>query len=117
MQVSTLSIGAFETIVDQIIELGEEQSTSSGSSSATTSSSSNQESLITWVTCLLALISKMEEAEFLELFEIRARRNRKDLLRHIFAAFNVTLRAFPATWTVMSMTCNHVILCALQVRI
>lgn len=54
------------------------------------------------------------ETDYQHLFEIRTRRQRKELLCHIFAAFHVTLGAFPDQWIVMIMTANRVILCALQ---
>ncbi|CAG2177256.1 unnamed protein product, partial [Oppiella nova] len=56
----------------------------------------------------------MSERDYVQLFEIRSHRQRKELLCHIFAAFHATLNHFPAHWSAMKMTANHVILCSLQ---
>lgn len=96
-----LSIGALDVIVEHIIDLSDIQQNDS-------------HYLSNFITCFISLLQRMSERDFIQLFEIRSHRQRKELLCHIFAAFHAILDHFPEQWLTMKMTINNVILCALQ---
>ena len=96
-----LSIGALDVIVEHIIDLSDIQHNDS-------------DYLSKFITCFVSLLQRMTETDFVQLFEIRSHRQRKELLCHMFAAFHATLAHFPDQWLTMKMTVNHVILCSLQ---
>ncbi len=96
-----LSIGALDVMVEHIIELSEVNGT-------------DTHYLSSFIACLISLLERMSETDFVQLFEIRSHRQRKELLCHIFGAFHATLNHFPDTWVVMKMAVNHIILCSLQ---
>ncbi|CAG2166358.1 unnamed protein product, partial [Oppiella nova] len=78
-----LSIGALDVMVEHIIDLSE------------ITGQNDSEYLSQFITCFISLLERMSERDYVQLFEIRSHRQRKELLCHIFAAFHATLNHFP----------------------